>query len=96
MYLQVKWEGYDEPTWEPRENFINVELFHNYCLANKLTKYIPHIHQKNLKQTQTTVDNTSSITDETNNNLRKERNRLTSIFQFYTYDLNHMQLASYL
>jgi hypothetical protein len=46
LYLKVKWEGYDEPTWEPRENFIHVEAFHQYCREHKLRKFIPNCHRK--------------------------------------------------
>ena len=46
MYILVKWEGYDDPTWEPRKNFMHVEVFHNYCSANKLKRFIPKGHRK--------------------------------------------------
>ena len=45
LYLRVKWEGYPEPTLEPRENFIHVEAFHQYCRKHKLRKFIPQCHR---------------------------------------------------
>ena len=72
LYIQVKWEGFDEPTWEPRENFIHVEAFHEYCLANKLTKFIPQSHRKYLQQSQQPSD-TPSLESSTNLQTKKRR-----------------------
>ena len=72
LYIQVKWEGFDEPTWKPRENFIHVEAFHQYCLANKLTKFIPQSHRKYLQQSQQPSD-TPSLESSTNLQTKKRR-----------------------
>ncbi len=34
--LLVKWEGYDAPTWEPKDNLSKVKLATDYIAAHKL------------------------------------------------------------
>jgi hypothetical protein len=63
LYLLVKWEGYEDPTWEPRKNFIHMEAFHQYCSANKLRRFIPQGHRKYLQTTQTSCDTETSNDD---------------------------------
>jgi hypothetical protein len=61
LYILVKWEGYDDPTWEPRKNFMHFEVFHDYCSANKLKRFIPKGHKY---QQQDSEDNTSNNDEE--------------------------------
>jgi transposase InsO family protein len=59
LYILVKWEGYNDPTWEPRKNFMHVEVFHDYCSANKLKRFIPKGHRK-YQQQEDSEDDTSN------------------------------------
>ena len=40
MEVQVKWHGYDAPTWEPYANVAMVEIFHSYLKKNNLSNFL--------------------------------------------------------
>jgi hypothetical protein len=49
---QVRWSGYGESddSWEPLSNIKDVEVFHEYCIANKLQRFIPRKHSKRVRE----------------------------------------------
>ena len=40
MEVQVRWVGYDRPTWEPYANVANVDKFHSYLKDHNLSSFL--------------------------------------------------------
>jgi hypothetical protein len=49
---RVRWAGFgvSEDTWEPLTNIKDVEVFHEYCIANKLQRFLPRKHSKRVRE----------------------------------------------
>jgi hypothetical protein len=47
----VRWAGYEasDDSWEPLSNIKDVEVFHDYCVAHKLQRFISRKHSKRLR-----------------------------------------------
>jgi hypothetical protein len=41
MRVQVKWTGYENPTWEPYSHVSKLKLFHDYLISKNLIKFLP-------------------------------------------------------
>ena len=43
---RVRWVGYEASgdTWESLANIKDVEVFHDFCVDNKLQRFIPRLH----------------------------------------------------
>ena len=41
VQIEVKWEGYPEPTWEPWKNVMYSAPLHDYLREHKLERHIP-------------------------------------------------------
>ena len=51
-HWRVRWIGYEasDDTWEPLANFKDVEVSHDYCVDNKLQRFISRKYSKILRE----------------------------------------------